>query len=697
MSKFYTVDEAATYLGLTPQTLRNWDKAGKIDCVRDPGSNYRLFSEDELNAIKRTVKPKVAPRSNNVKDAFELSTVADLKRLIAKTHRIVRDYDGRSSIIERFDELTKLFLLHVNFNGELNTFMQDVDVFAKKVRVLYKEFLSHLPVTPPANYEKINLNNQCIFSVFDYLSRYGLNNISGDVRGLIYEEMIKDIFEKGDNQQFFTPSPVVSFMSNLICTLTSGSICDPASGTGGFLINLVKNCSEFNDFTAFEIDERLAWVSGINLEMHGCKIYKSIYLPNGGTLGMDANKYKNTFDAIITNPPFGSDYSDSKGLLQYELGVGKSSRRRGVLFIERCLQFLKVGGYLAIIIDDGVLNHVSNEDVRKLITHQSQLLAVVSLPATTFMPYASVESSILIMRKVSNQDTNFNTFFALAENVGKKNNGDEDYIYDNAGQEVLKNDLVAIQEQWNRHIKGHKIHPSNSCYVSNIYETFQGDGMPSFRLDFAFHHYSREIVRNTLKKHRNKLVQLTELCLEINEPLLPAKEIPDQTILYTGLANIESNSEIYSQIHTPTNSIKSTVKKYKKGDVLFSKMRPNLRKCVAVTHDDNGYCSSECVVFRPNKEIINERMLSAILRSDFVYGQIVHLITGIGRPRVSIKDLRSIMIPIPSDSNKSKSMTNYIATIKKSDDLKNKSDELLRQAVDHQINSTNNLVNELLL
>lgn len=324
---------------------------------------------------------------------------------------------------------------------------------------------------------------------------------------------------------------------------------------------------------------------------------------------------------------------------------------------------------MAIVIDDGVLNHSSNEDVRKLITQQSELLAVVSLPPITFMPYASVEASILILRKINKVDAKSNTFFALAENVGKKNNGNEDYIYDSAGREILNNDLATIQEKWNHHIKGHKIQNSHLCYVSNIFETFQSDEMHSSRLDFAFHHFSREIVRVALKKNGGKLVKLTEICLEINEPLIPAKEIPDQTILYTGLANITSNSEIYSQVHAPTNSIKSTVKKYRKGDVLFSKMRPNLRKCVAVTHDDDGYCSSECIVFRPNNKFINGRMLSAILRSDFVYGQIVHLIMGIGRPRVSIKDLRSIMIPIPSEKNKLESMKSYMASVKKANNL----------------------------
>lgn len=698
MSKLYTIEEAATYLGLTSQTLRNWDKSGKINCIRDPGSNYRLFSEDELDTIKSSVKPKAIKPKNNeqAQELYRLESNTDLKRLISKLHRIVRDLDGGSSIIERFDELTKLLLLHIRSNGTLNPILQDVDTFAGTVKESYSKFLSELPFKTPTHFEVIKVNSQCIYAVFEYLSRFDFNNISGDLKGLIYEEMIKDIFEKGENQQFFTPHTVVEFMSELIASVASGSICDPASGTGGFLISLAKSSHTFHEYTALEIDERLAWVSAINLELHGCEAYKSIFLPNGGSLGIDIDNYRESFDAIITNPPFGSDYSDQEALSCLRLGAGKSSRRRGVLFIERCLEFLKNRGYLAIIIDDGVLNHSSNEDVRSLILNNSELLAVVSLPVTTFMPYASVEASILLLRKASNPDKNCQTFYALAENIGKKGNGDEDYIYGSDGSKKLNNDFDDILAKWKCHLGGEEIANSDKCYVSNIFDSFSTTDNHLSRIDFAFHHYSRELVRNAINEHGNKLIRLIDICQEIHEPLVPAKELPDQTIPYTGLANIESNSEIYSQIPTPANSIKSTVKKYKKGDVLFSKMRPNLRKCVVVNHEEDGYCSSECVVFRPDTKIVSGRMLSAILRSDFVYGQIVHLITGIGRPRVSIKDLRTIMIPNPKNGRGASSLKNYARNMEKVSDLKKKSQELLTQSTDLQNDATNEIINELL-
>ncbi|MDP3996072.1 MAG: MerR family DNA-binding transcriptional regulator [bacterium] len=51
MSKFLTIKEASQFLGVTPLTLRNWDKAGKLKPVRHPMSNYRLYKYDSLQTL----------------------------------------------------------------------------------------------------------------------------------------------------------------------------------------------------------------------------------------------------------------------------------------------------------------------------------------------------------------------------------------------------------------------------------------------------------------------------------------------------------------------------------------------------------------------------------------------------------------------------------------------------------------------
>lgn len=700
MKKHLRIEEAATYLGVTAQTLRNWDKSGELECVREPGNNYRTYSIDELDRAKNKSRKKIIKSARaTLTENTRVRTESDLKRLISRLHNQLRDLESNSSIIERFDELTKILITKINYGNEFSRCMEQDDAYSSRIKDLYVKFSSSLPFDVPKKFSYINMKNDSLAKLCDYITKFELEELPADLKGLAYEEMIKNTFEKGDNQQFFTPKSVVNFMCSLLEPISKGSVCDPASGTGGFLIDLLKNNSNFNDYTAFEIDERLAWVTGINLELHGCKNYKSLFLSNGGSLGPNAKKHADKFDVILTNPPFGSDYSDSLGLQEFAIGKGKTSRRRGVLFIERCLDFLKDGGFLAIIIDEGVLSHPSNEDIRNLILEKGELIGVIGLPETTFMPYASVKASILVIKKNKKPNKSIKTFFAEAEKIGKKPNGDEDYTYSSNGTAILNSDLPEILDKWRNFIKSRAVENSEKIYTTNIFNTYNSDRTGLKRFDFPFHHYSREIVQTTLNYHAEKLIKLSDLCDERNEIINPTKDIPDQTILYTGLAHIESNSEVCHQTHTPANSLKSNVKKYERMDVVFSRMRPNLRKCVYINFKDSGYCSPECSVLSVKKNngkyVIQPELLAAILRSNFVYGQIVHLVAGIGRPRLSVKDLKNIMIPVPSDENEENCLKIYKNSVSKIHSLNKKVEELMFEIEKLKSSCTNEIVDTI--
>jgi hypothetical protein len=133
---------------------------------------------------------------------------------------------------------------------------------------------------------------------------------------------------------------------------------------------------------------------------------------------------------------------------------------------------------------------------------------------------------------------------------------------------------------------------------------------------------------------------------------VPSKELADQVILYTGLANIEPGSGRAQQVPTPAAAIKSAVKKYLPNDIVFARMRPTLRKVALMSFEEGGYVSPECSVLSVRQDargepIIAPELLASILRSDLVFGQVAHLVAGIGRPRLNVTDLRSIRLPLP--------------------------------------------------
>ncbi|MBK7333893.1 MAG: SAM-dependent DNA methyltransferase [Betaproteobacteria bacterium] len=237
---------------------------------------------------------------------------------------------------------------------------------------------------------------------------------------------------------------------------------------------------------------------------------------------------------------------------------------------------LREGGHIAIVIDEGVLNLPSTQDVRSYIVSRFDILGIVSLPETAFMPYANVNASILFLRKHTAGHRSQQSFFGKAENIGRKSNGDDDVIYDERGVAKPNSDLPQILELWDAHLNGRSISPSETAFVTNVVENLQGD--ESLRLDFRYHHPSRGVSKVLLENAKYPILTLSDICEERNDSIIPSTEMQDQVILYTGLADIESRTGVAQQVPTPTASLKSAVKRYEPKDIVFARMRPNLRK-----------------------------------------------------------------------------------------------------------------------
>ena len=702
MSTYVTLNEAASYLGVSKATLRNWDKSGKLRAVRHPVNQYRVYALAHLQDIQAHLPLESFDVTDQRVPPIDVRAT---RTLIARLHNVLRDRDSNSNIIERFDELTKLLFFKLVAEEQadsdsLDRKPQESDTtYAARVRAGYaKAAKTHAEVIPNA-FAQLIASDSAVSECASALAQVSFRDAGFDVKGLAYEEVIKNTFDKNDNQQFFTPPPIVKFMIEMMANDLKGDICDPAAGTAGFLIEILKSGAPYSSLTAIEIDERLAWVSGMNLFTHGATKAAAHWLPHGGSLGNDARRFFGSFDAIVTNPPFGSDFTDTGVLPTYKLGGDRTSRRRGILFLERCHQLLKPGGMLGCIIDEGVLNLPSAEDVRHFLTDNFLLDAVVSLPETAFMPYATVNASILFLRKPSDSQAEVPTFFAKAEKVGRKNNGDEDYIYDEAGAGHLNSDLPEIINLYRSFQRTRGIPASELAYVAdvaaNLYEESNG-----WRLDFRYHHPSRKYSRDQLSRARGRLVPLADICHERNLTLIPSTEVADQIILYTGLAHIEAGTGVVNQVPTPSNSLKSAVKRYEPGDIIFAKMRPNLRKVAFMEFSEGGYVSAECIVLtvreREGRPVIDPLLLSILLRSDLVYGQIMHLIAGIGRPRLGVSDLRRVLIPAANHADQQNWRSRYLSEVAAAKTLKEKADELLRDGANMERAAVEHLAQEFI-
>lgn len=172
------------------------------------------------------------------------------------------------------------------------------------------------------------------------------------------------------------------------------------------------------------------------------------------------------FDIILTNPPFGSKIviKEEYILDQYDIGYGwENSKESGnsiwnkktvlsstppeQLFIERCLQFLKPGGRMAIVLPDSILGSPGLGHIRQWLLSETKIIASLDLDSDTFQPHVGVQTSILILQKKTESEKNeeqrtrllrpYNIFMAVIDKVGHDKRGNNLYQRDEHGDEIL--------------------------------------------------------------------------------------------------------------------------------------------------------------------------------------------------------------------------------------------------------------------
>lgn len=559
--------------------------------------------------------------------AEALSQASAFRRLIARHNNALRDGTALGPI-ERFEELCKLvFIASLKHEGRaLDIGLRELATAANGLEDSYGRLTLESP-----------LAEELVTEIQGSLS-HSHSRVGPDFFGTAFEDLVHETLEKTQHQQYLTPLPIVEFMARLFPVRTGARILDPACGSSGFLQHVAEMASN-TDLAGYEIDPRMVWLSRLAMRIRRAKNSRIELLGPPGALRKHGQlpDARESFDLILTNPPFGSDFADPTEIVAFESAAGRSSIRRGVAFLEVCLDMLKPAGFAAVIIDDNVLAGVQNLAVRKMILRRARVLGIVSLPPETFMPYASVSASILILRKKPAKPGD--VFLAAARFVGRRPNG-EPLLEGRGLRPVLKSDLPAILRDW-RQPRDQRPQLAIRLPYSRLASN------PELRFDYRFH-------------QRPDLdfggVALGDLVQESGEALVPARAKADAEWKFIGLRNLRPSGLGFSVSQVRGSQIRSTVTRVTNGDFLFSLMRPELRKMAFVKDaDSRTVVSGECAVFRikDNSEVAEDYLLAA-LASDFVFQQIAHRVTGTGRPRVSRSALWEVKIPLRSRYSQSR-------------------------------------------
>ena len=175
------------------------------------------------------------------------------------------------------------------------------------------------------------------------------------------------------------------------------------------------------------------------------------------------------FDVIVTNPPFGSKIpiKDKNILEQFELAhIWELDRKSGVwsktarlqssvppeiLFVERCVQLLKPGGRMGIVLPDSILGSPGLGYIREWLIKSTRIVASIDLNADTFQPHNGTQTSVLFLQKktAEQRDTeekngvmaDYNIFMAMVDKIGHDKRGNPIFKRDQEGNEILVPDI----------------------------------------------------------------------------------------------------------------------------------------------------------------------------------------------------------------------------------------------------------------
>jgi type I restriction enzyme M protein len=540
---------------------------------------------------------------------------------------------GKRNPAEAFDEMSKLMFCKIHderfltkkgehYRFQIGTHEEIKDV-AERVKKIYQDAQK---VDPDVFLDPIKAEDPIIYGVVEVLQRISLSKTDLDAKGVAFEHFLGSVF-RGEMGQYFTPRPIVEFMVDVLHPDENDFVIDPACGSGGFLLytlDKVKRHLEYSlsprdadyrwrnfglkQLFGIEINSQLARVAMINMIIHEdghSNIESNDSLDNPQRFNPRRDMRLGKYTLLLTNPPFGAVtiQREKPYLSEYELGGKRKKRKRQnteILFIERCLDFLAPMGRIGIVLPDGILTNASLQYVRDFVLDSGQILAVVSLPHTTFVHYGSgVKSSLVFIRKKIDGEvlsSDYHIFMAIAEHVG----------YDATGRPT-DNDLPSILKSWKDFDENRRI------------------GLISDRpLCFSVR---RDELENALNPARYSVTppeQVNWAALisygQVIYDTIQPRKYPQKIFDVIRIDDLENNCHEAVNLRTLYGeSLKGIYQNVLPNDVLITRLGPgilNKKSLVCSFTANEAIASTEFIVFRP-RQGVNPWGILAILKTDY--------------------------------------------------------------------------------
>ena len=316
--------------------------------------------------------------------------------------------------------------------------------FIKKVGGEYSSVARHMRdarfTLPP---EKAGL----LTKVVEMLDRIPMDG--RDTKGDLYEYLLSKLSTSGQNGQFRTPRHIIKLMVEMLAPTPDDLICDPACGTGGFLVGALEYLDEhypdlyetqrgrLNQLVCgFDFDSTMLRIASMNLLLHGID---DPDVSNKDSLSADNAGNAESYTMVLANPPFKGSLDDNA--VAKDLKKAVDTKKTDLLFMALFMRQLKTGGRAAAIVPDGVLfgSSKAHRQLRRTLVETHKLEGIVSMPSGVFRPYAGVSTAIVVFTKTNSGGTDRVWYYDMQA---------DGLSLDDKRQPIAANDIPDILACW---------------------------------------------------------------------------------------------------------------------------------------------------------------------------------------------------------------------------------------------------------
>jgi len=337
-----------------------------------------------------------------------------------------------------YDEWAAINLPNRQGRIQFRIYGESPDELHRKITGLFNEAKRKWPdVFSPA--DKIELTASHLVTCVSFLQDIRLFNANLQIIDEAFEYLVTQV-AKGSKGQYFTPRWVIDMCVKMLNPKAHEYVIDPAAGSCGFLVHTIMwvakgqitanglppHAREFAQDNVYALDfdgKAIKIAKAMNLIAGDGKsnVYKVNSLDpkrwDEATKAVfrrfllddqDEEYQQLSFNVLFTNPPFAGNISEREILRQYRLaernGRTVSKIGRDILFIERCINLLRPGGRMAMVLPQGRLNNTNDLYIRNFIFDKARVLAVVGLHGNTFKPHTGTKTSVVFLQKYTDKE-----------------------------------------------------------------------------------------------------------------------------------------------------------------------------------------------------------------------------------------------------------------------------------------------------